>query len=69
MNNVFSAKSETFAERCATKKTLRSCGDGSESLKIYVTPQKSGNRSYIDGTEPPTIAPLVPSGEYILLKE
>jgi hypothetical protein len=43
--------------------------DGSESLKIYVTPQKSGNRSYIDGTEPPTIAPLVPSGEYILLKE
>ena len=25
MNNVFSAKSETFAERCATKKTLRSC--------------------------------------------
>jgi hypothetical protein len=27
MNNVFSAKSETFAERCATKKTLRSWGD------------------------------------------
>jgi len=25
MNNVFSAKSETFAERCATKKILRSC--------------------------------------------
>jgi len=24
MNNVFSAKSETFAERCATKKILRS---------------------------------------------
>ena len=26
MNNVFSAKSETFAERCATKKILRSWG-------------------------------------------
>ena len=43
--------------------------DGSESLKIYVTPQRPGNRSYIDGTVPPTIAPLVPSGEYVLLKE
>ncbi len=31
MNNVFSAKSETFAERCATKKTLRSWGTEDEN--------------------------------------
>jgi len=37
MNNVFSAKSETFAERCATKKILRSWGKALSSTK------KAGN--------------------------
>ena len=43
--------------------------DNSESLKIFVTPKRAGERSYIEGTEPPVLAPLLPTGEYVLQKE